>query len=327
MPGANFSLEGFFDGLRTALPAGCEIEVAICSRYSSGILNRLFLIIEAWQRASGDVFHVTGDVHFLTFLLPRRKTILTVLDVGFMVRTKGLRRALLRFFWLTLPCRMAGHITVISEATRAELMKWVRISGEKVNVIPVFVSEAFSPAETTSKFDEERPIILQVGTKPNKNLERVIESLAGRSCLLDIVGILSEGQKKLLSYHNIDFRNCVGLEEAGIVEKYRECDLVVFASTYEGFGMPILEAQATGKAVVTSNILSMPEVGGEGACYVDPFCVNSIRAGIDRIVVDPDYREGLVRKGFANVRRFSRESIAADYMDLYQRMGGKAGES
>jgi glycosyltransferase involved in cell wall biosynthesis len=85
--------------------------------------------------------------------------------------------------------------------------------------------------------------------------------------------------------------------------------------------MPILEAQATGKPVITSKILSMPEVGGEGACYVDPFRVDSIGAGIERIMADREYREDLVRKGHANVERFSRESIAAEYLKLYAIIG------
>jgi glycosyltransferase involved in cell wall biosynthesis len=319
--GANFSLEGFFEGLRAALPSRNEIEVSICSRFSRGIFTRLYLIIEAWWRARGDVFHVSGDVHFLTYLLPRRKTVLTVLDVGFMDRTSGLRRALLRLFWLTLPCLCAARITVISEATKKELLKWVRIPKDKISVIPVFISDAFQVSETPKQFNTKSPVLLQVGTKPNKNLERVIDAIEGKIWVLEIVGILTDQQRVLLNAKGIKFRNSVSLSESELVARYQQCDVVVFASTYEGFGMPILEAQATGKPVITSKILSMPEVGGEGACYVDPFRVDSIGAGIERIMADREYREDLVRKGHANVERFSRESIAAEYLKLYAIIG------
>jgi len=93
--------------------------------------------------------------------------------------------------------------------------------------------------------------------------------------------------------------------------------MLVFASTYEGFGLPIVEAQATGRPVVTSNILSMPEVAGGAACLVDPFNVASIREGIAKVIQDSSYREYLVRLGFENVKRFQPENIAKNYLDIY----------
>jgi glycosyltransferase involved in cell wall biosynthesis len=81
--------------------------------------------------------------------------------------------------------------------------------------------------------------------------------------------------------------------------------------------MPILEAQATGRPVVTSNILSMPWVAGEAACLVDPFDTASIRGGLTRVMGDPSYRAALVALGFENVKRFSAEEIARQYLELY----------
>jgi len=106
---------------------------------------------------------------------------------------------------------------------------------------------------------------------------------------------------------------------------YRECDLVVFASSYEGFGLPILEANATGRPVVTSNVCSMPEVAGGAACLVDPFDVASIRAGVNRVLSDPAYRESLIVAGFENAKRFGAARIARAYADVYTNLAG-AGE-
>ena len=94
--------------------------------------------------------------------------------------------------------------------------------------------------------------------------------------------------------------------------------MVVFTSTYEGFGLPILEAQATGRPVVTSDLCSMPEVAGKSACLVDPYDENSIRSCIMQIIEDTAYREWLVDEGLRNVEKYQPKEIARRYFTLYR---------
>lgn len=310
-----FSIERLFDDIRAAMPEDCRVAVWTCRHPSSGLLPRLKDMWAA-RAAQGDVNHVTGDVHYLVLLLDPRRTVLTVHDLVLLGRLSGVKRFVLWLFWYWLPVRRSRVVVAISETTRQALLASVRCDQAKVRVIHNSVSAEFQPAPKT--FDTGCPRILQIGTKPNKNLERVAAALEGLSCRLVVVGELTPPQEDVLRRHGIAFDNRVGLSREELLAEYVAADLVLFASTYEGFGLPIVEAQAVGRPVVTSNLSSMPEVAGEGACLVDPFEAASIRAGVDRVIADEPYRQGLVDRGFANAARFSAAAVAERYAALYR---------
>jgi glycosyltransferase involved in cell wall biosynthesis len=321
--GLSFSLEGVFETVRAHFPDGVEAEVRSCPFPSRGLFRRLANVLWAALHR-GEVNHVTGDVHYLALGLPRRRTVLTVADCGVVHRSAGVRRFLLRLFWYDLPVRRAAVVTTISEESRRDLLALVPCSPGKVRVVPCPVDPAFVPEPRP--FREERPRILQVGAKSNKNLERLAAALEGIPCVLEVVGKLDEEQTASLDRRGVRWENRHGLTFPEMRERYRECDLLVCVSTFEGFGLPILEAQATGRPVVTSRVSSMPEVAGDGACLVDPFEVTSIREGIDRVIRERPYREELVRKGFRNVERFRPESVAREYHRIYRELLEGAGE-
>jgi glycosyltransferase involved in cell wall biosynthesis len=311
----NFSVEITFQIMREALPVEVECVVAESKFDSKGVLRRIYNIIEASFR-QGDVNHITGDVHFLSYLLRRDKTLLTILDCVFMYNTTGIKRYILRMLWAVIPEKRVGLISVISQSTKNELLKILHCKPEKIRVIPVCISPKFTRHE--KNFDTSKPRILQIGTAINKNLFRLVCALEGIPCRLDIVGVLSSEQISVLREKNIDYINSYNISEDEMRSKYYQSDIVSFVSTYEGFGMPILEANAVGRPVITSNILSMPEVSGNAACIVDPYNISDIRTGILRIIKDQQYRELLINNGYLNARRFDQKVIADQYLKLYQ---------
>lgn len=308
-----YSLERMFSDVRAAMPV--DVVVRESSFVSRGLWRRVGNIIEAAFRQS-DVNHVTGEVHFLTYLLSRRRTVLTILDCVMLERLHGIKHWLLWLLWYWLPEKRCVAITVISEATRQQVLRYLRCDPNKVHVIYCNVSEEFKPLP--QPFNVSKPRLLQIGTTDNKNLPRLAAALEGLGCELVIVGRLSSEQIDVLQQHRVSYENLLGLSREALVEQYQRCDMVVFASTYEGFGLPIVEANAVARPVVTSNLWSMPEVAGDAACLVDPFDIDSIRAGITRVIEDSNYREQLVKNGLENVKRFQIGTIAEQYAALYK---------
>jgi glycosyltransferase involved in cell wall biosynthesis len=124
-----------------------------------------------------------------------------------------------------------------------------------------------------------------------------------------------------LKQNNIDFENITkSIPDEEVVELYKQCDIVSFVSTFEGFGMPIIEANAIGRVVVTSNTSSMPEVAANAAEFVNPLDINSIRIGFFNVINDDAKREQLIQNGFHNIKRFDSQKIANEYFDLYRKI-------
>ena len=315
-PGGNFSIEASFETMLAVFPQVAGYSPAVCEAptYSNGVWPRIQIALAA-RRGRRQINHITGDIHFAILALPKRGSILTVHDCGFMRHPKPLARWLLWLFWLKLPVARCAVVTAISEATKQELIHFTGCDPDKIRVIPTIIKTHFRAQP--KPFDVAQPRILHIGSAPNKNLLRHIEALEGINCTLHIIGKLSREAKDQLESRGIHYVNEHDLKDEQVQAAYHACDMLLFASTLEGFGMPILEAQTVGRPVVTSNLSSMPEVAGSAACLVDPHSVDSIRAGVLRVIEDAAYREDLIAAGFENVKRFQAETVARAYAELY----------
>jgi len=309
----NYSLEFIFSDLRRRLTNKIDSTVFESTYFSKGVLKRIYNTIEAVFN-QGDVNFITGDIHYISLFLTKRKTILMIPDCGFLNDSKGLSRWIQKLLWLTIPVRRVSHITTISDYTKRVILQNVNIDPNKVLVIPINISEEYS--FIPKQFNEKSPVLLQVGQSDNKNLTRIINAIKGLTVRLSIVGEISSHNQRLLRYNQINYDNAYNLSPQEMLQKYIDCDLLLFPSTYEGFGMPILEAQAVGRPVITSNVTSMPWVAGDAACLVDPLSVESIRAGIIKVIKCNDYRTDLIAKGLKNVKRFNPDIIANMYFDI-----------
>jgi glycosyltransferase involved in cell wall biosynthesis len=148
-----------------------------------------------------------------------------------------------------------------------------------------------------------------------------LKSLANRiPHVLYLSGAVSWNDRKVREYWARELPSRVFhlgyLSDEELRVAYANADAFVYPSLHEGFGLPILEAQASGCPVLTSTLKSCPEVAGDGACYEDAESADSIADGILRIVNEPDYRRRLVMQGYDNIARFSWERCAAQYLAI-----------
>lgn len=309
-----YSMERVTSAIRAHLPPEIDCQPVSCKRASKGLTNRILDCLHAF-RCRGDVNHVIGDVHYMTFLLPRSRTILTIHDCRGMSDLHGWKRSAFLWLWLKIPVWRASLVTVISEQTREDVLRYTGCSVEKIKVIPDPVPEGLRPSP--KPFNADCPRILQVGTSVHKNLEGVVSAIRGLRCFLDVIGTLSPAQRRMLDQSGVPYTAAHDLTDDEVAAKYRNCDLVTFVSRFEGFGLPILEANAVGRPIVTSNRRPTCDVANGAACLVDPDDAASIRDGIDRVINDAAFRERIVAAGYENASRHTAKTIADMYLRAY----------
>jgi glycosyltransferase involved in cell wall biosynthesis len=316
-PFESVSIEKAFKQIAANLSGEFEVEfqqVPYGNRFSDTLKNLLF-----FRKRPADLYHITGQIHYIALLFRPENTVLSIMDVRFLYGKAGARRWLLKKLYLDWPVDRLRYITAISEKTKEEIIKYSGCSPDKVTVLdlPQVIEIDEQPP---LPFNSETPVILQVGTMENKNIPNLARALNGLTCKLRVIGNMTGGQFDVLKENGIEYENAFDLSEDELREEYRSADLIAFCSTFEGFGLPIIEAQSMRKPVITSNLSPMIETSGGAAYLADPFDVSSIREGIEKIISDVGYRERLIQDGLENVKRFEAAVVARQYEEYYDRI-------
>ena len=236
--------------------------------------------------------------------------------------------------------RRATRVLTVSESSKRDILRFVNIKPEKIDVIYNAYDERFTvePREedvdrVRERFQLHDQFVLYAGNvKPHKNLERLIEAfhLVRRRGLdhLKLVLIGDEisryaALRRAVHRHQLHkYVRFLGyLPEETLAVMYRLAGVFVFPSLYEGFGLPPLEAMASGTPVVTSNVSSLPEVAGDAAVLVDPYDPGAIADGIYRVLTDDRFRCDLRARGAARARQFSWEQSVQRVREIYVEVG------
>lgn len=314
-PSIYYSIERVFNTVVAAMPESLGAKKINVPHSRANIWSILRNMWYVYQHR-GDINHITGDIHYCALALPKHGLILTIHDLIPLENSRGLRRWIFKLLWYSWPIRRAEIVTCISEYTRNALLKRYPWAEDKCFVIHNPISDDYT--SDLHSFNAELPVILHIGTRENKNLIRVIESLAGISCHLRIIGHLSLIQQELLQKHGVNYSVVADLTDAQIVQEYRNCDIVSFPSLYEGFGMPVIEAQAIGRVILISSIPPLIEIAGDKAVIVDPYDSLSIKQGFQSLIANEVLRDELIQSGFKNIKGFQSKIITGQYLSLYK---------
>ncbi|WP_258102286.1 glycosyltransferase family 4 protein [Marinoscillum pacificum] len=302
-----FSIENLFGSLEQEMRKKVQLEIYHYDRKKSLMNN-----VRAIRSYDTDIYHITGGTNFLALLLPAKKTVITVHDIDhYLLTLRGIKKYLFGLLWWKIPLRRS-RITCISQHTKEKLIDNFKIPDHRITVIPNCVDARYQSITDVAPIKNR---ILQVGTKKNKNLERVIEALEGIDCVLVIVGRLNNAQQMLLEKHKIKHENLLDLDLEQLIIEYNKASLVTFISTSEGFGLPLLEAQVTGTPVITSDIEPMRAISNGCATLTDPYSISDIRQSIVKLLSED--KEHLIISGLNNAKSYSANSIASDYYNYY----------
>ena len=299
-------------------------------------LSEQIAIPIALKRAGVTLFHAPHYV--LPPLVPCR-SVVTIHDCIHLMFPQYLPNRLAHRYArisIAMAARRATRVLTVSESSKRDILRFVDSDPDKIDVIYNSYDERFGmePAEedvvrVRERFQLQDEFVLYAGNvKPHKNLERLIEAFQlVRKRGLDHLKLVLIGDaiskyaalRRAVHRHQLHkYVRFLGyVPEETLAVMYRLAGVFVFPSLYEGFGLPPLEAMASGTPVVTSNASSLPEVAGDAAVLVDPYDPRAIADGIYRVLTDEALRRSMRAKGLERAAQFSWEQSVRRVRDIY----------
>ena len=294
----------------------------------------------ALKREGVTLFHAP---HYVLPPLVRCRSVVTIHDCIHLMFPQYLPNWLAHGYArasIEMAARRATRVLTVSESSKRDILRFVNADPDKIDVIYNAYDERFGlePREEDivrlrERYQLQDRFVLYAGNvKPHKNLERLIEAfhLVRRRGLDDLKLVMIGDEiskyaalKRAVHQHQLHkyVRFFGYLPEDTLAIMYRLAGVFVFPSLYEGFGLPPLEAMASGTPVVTSNLSSMPEVAGDAAILVDPYDPEAIADGMYRVLTDSSLHADLRQKGLARARQFSWEDSVRRVRAIYEAVG------
>ena len=241
--------------------------------------------------------------------------VVTIHDITYKLFPENFSLPFRTYYNFLIPriLQSSRKIITVSNFSKREILKHYKVDKNKIDVIYNAVHNKFTPSE---KENCEKYILGVSSLSKHKNFDMLVKSfnkIKNKNLKLYIVGEKNRNLNYILTQgHNINsnviFTGRVGDQE--LVELYSNAACFVFPSLYEGFGIPPLEAMASGTPVVASNAAAIPEVCGDAALYFNPLDMEDIAETILKIVQNDDMKKALINKGFKQIKKFSWEKSA-----------------
>ena len=293
----------------------------------------------ALRREGVSLFHAP---HYVLPPLVSCKSVVTIHDCIHLMFPQYLPNRLAPAYARTsiaMAAKRATRVLTVSESSKRDILRFVDVPADKIDVIHNAYDERFGvePREedvvrVRERYQLHDEFVLYAGNvKPHKNLGRLIEAFhLVRNRGLDHLKLVLIGDeiskyaalRRAVHQHQLHkYVRFLGyLPEETLAVMYRLAGVFVFPSLYEGFGLPPLEAMASGTPVVTSNVSSLPEVAGDAALLADPYDPVAIADAIHAVLTDESLRRDLRQKGLARAQQFSWEASARRVHEIYRQV-------
>ncbi|MBI4272316.1 glycosyltransferase family 4 protein [Candidatus Uhrbacteria bacterium] len=326
----------YVDRKVTSEEIGFDIPQSVKIKYLGWPIRRLW----TQGRLSLEMLIHSPDVLFVPShaipLIHPKKTVTTIHDVGFLQYPESYSQKDLRYLqWSTqYAVENASSLITVSEFSKRELISHYRASQQKIHVIHLgYDEDIYHPypqdeiLPVQKKYHLHTPYLLCIAR---------LESRKNIPFFIDVFDVMKEngyaGEFVLIGQEGYDAKKILNRIKAspfassihylGWIEEKEKAtllsgaDCLVFPSLYEGFGLPLLEAQGCGIPVITSNTTSLPEVGGDGALYCNPTVISEWVEKFQNIMADADLKDSMRQKGFENIKRFSWQETAAQTLKI-----------
>jgi glycosyltransferase involved in cell wall biosynthesis len=250
--------------------------------------------------------------------------VVSIMDMTTFIEPAWFNKKFAYYYQWLVPkiVKRSRAVFTISENSKRDIIKFTGIKEEKIKVLYCGISEIF-----LSPFENHSDILERLGLKtqkylmavssldPRKNFKKLIESFFETDIDIPLVIVGSKGKvfgdAGVINYNSSRIIFTGYISDEDLKQLYKSSLCFVYPSLYEGFGIPPLEAMASGCATIVANTSSLPEVCNDASLYVDPYDSESIASAIKNLVNDESLRSSLVIRGFENVKRFSWELTAA----------------
>ena len=286
-----------------------------------------------WLQANGvELYHVPKNTGVPLFSpVP---VVVTIHDViPHVFPQQYLKNILERIYYETairISIKRSQKIITISEFSKQELIKHYGVKPDKIAITLLAYNRAFRKIKDVAllkpvkeKYNLNDKYLLAIGgSEYRKNMQRLINvyqlHFSGEYKLIVVGGKWRDVDLpgKYASDKNIRF--LTNIPEEDLIAIYNMAEVFVFPSFYEGFGIPVLEGMACGVPVITSNVSSMPEVGGDAAVYFDPYDENDMAAKIESVLNNGMLRKEMIAKGLQKVKEYSWEKCAKETLQVYK---------
>ena len=283
-----------------------------------------------------DLFHGTA------YKVPsgsRNKLVYTVHDLTFITHPEfhTLQNRIHCLMGTVSAVCQAATIIAVSNHTKHDIMTQLAVPENRIDVVYLAADEHFSPTQHDSreqvaaKYGIRSPYIFNLGTiEPRKNIERLVQAYAmlpaarKNACSLVIgggAGWMNSDIYRYVQDNDLgEYVKMIGhVDDEDLPALYTSCEVFVYPSMYEGFGLPVLEAMACGAPVITSRTSSLPEVAGDAAILVDPEDVQSIRDAMEGLLTNGGKRSKLREKGLKQSLNFLWRRTAKETLEVYDR--------